>query len=84
MHNEIWVHFIRQEPDIKIQAMTEEAERLETICKNRHFQQRHSTQDHSHCPPSFLQTMLHIEDYLYDLRIQIDEIKREKNDYLNR
>ncbi|VDI72788.1 Hypothetical predicted protein [Mytilus galloprovincialis] len=69
---------LRQEQDIKIQAMTEEAERLETICKNQHFKQRHTIQDHSHCPPSFLQTMLHIEDYLYDLRINLDVIKREK------
>lgn len=64
--------------------MTEEAERVETICKNHHFKHRHSTQDNSLCPPTFLQSMLHIEDYLYDLRIQIDVIKREKNEYLNR
>ncbi|XP_052078580.1 uncharacterized protein LOC127716432 isoform X2 [Mytilus californianus] len=75
---------IRQEPDMKIQAMTKEAERLAIICKNQHLNHRNLTTDNSLCPPAFLQSMSHIENCLDDLRRQIEKMALEKNGYLNR
>lgn len=64
--------------------MIKEAERLETVSKAKHLNHRNLTQDNSLCPPAFLQSMVHIENCLDALRIQIDEMTLEKNDYLNR
>ncbi|CAG2195814.1 unnamed protein product [Mytilus edulis] len=75
---------IRQEQDMKIQAMTREAERLEKICKDHRSKHRNLKNDNSLCPPAFLQSMEHIEKCLDTLRKQIDELIIEKNGYLNR
>ncbi|CAC5420433.1 unnamed protein product [Mytilus coruscus] len=75
---------LRQDQEVQIQAMTEVSERLLALCTDKHSTIAIPDQGASKCPLEFFQNAQLIEICVDGLKRQIDDLKSEKNEYLNR